>query len=135
MCTTEHLRAGPDLTTILAQVHCAVHRLHHRVREEWDLVNRFHFGGGVCEGLGEVTFRARDRAGLLRGCIHIAHDVNSGELGVAAVVPLDIECGEALLRGPHMVGDDGYSIIQLHHLTNAWIAIALPASTLRNRPP
>src|SRR3989441_6623409 len=47
--------------------------------------------------------RLRGRHGQL------LYDVGGGELGVGALVPLDRERGEALLRRPHMLGDHGRS--------------------------
>src|ERR1700737_2031836 len=47
--------AAPDFAAVLADMHCAVHRLHRGVREERNLVCRLDLGHGVRHGLPDIA--------------------------------------------------------------------------------
>jgi hypothetical protein len=56
------LAADPDFAAVLADMNCAVHRLHRRVREERNLV-RLHLGDGARLGnVASVLSNARARS-------------------------------------------------------------------------
>ena len=125
-----HLRGGglsaahnlvpdPDVAAVAAYMHGAVHRLHRGVGEKRKLVDRLDLPGGAGQRLGDVAFLAGDHSGLLRRRIHLLDDVSGGERGVRAVVPVDIERGEALHRGPRAIAYDGNGIVEPHHLAHA----------------
>jgi hypothetical protein len=67
----------------------AVHRLHRRVREEWNLVSRLDLGDGIRHGLVDITDILRNRPRIERRLFELAHDPVRIELGVRTVVPFD----------------------------------------------
>ena len=96
-----------------------VHRLHGGVREKRYLVHRFDLHRGAGHGRSDIAILASNDARLLRGGLHLPHDVGARDLRVRALVPLDVERGKALNRRPHMVGDHRNGIIEAHHLAHA----------------
>ena len=57
----DDLGADPDFAAVLADMNCAVHRLHCRVREERDLVGRLDLGDGARHSLVDVADVLRNR--------------------------------------------------------------------------
>ena len=47
------------------------------------------------------------------------HDIGGAELGVRALVPADVERGQALLGRPHVIGDHRHGVVEAHHLVHA----------------
>ena len=89
------------------------------MREERHLVHRLDLLRGARHGLGDVAVVARHDARLRGRHGQLLYDVGGGELGVGALVPLDRERGEALLRRPHVLGDHGDGVVEPHHLVHA----------------
>ena len=114
-----HLRAHPDIAAIGAHVHRAVHRLHGRMGEERQLVDRCDLLGGARHGLGDVAVVARDHARLLGRRGQLPDDIGSAELRVRALVPANVERRHAQFRRPHVVGDHGDGVVEAHHLAHA----------------
>ena len=114
-----HLRAHPDIAAIGAHVDRAVHRLHGRMREERQLVDRFDLLSGARHGLGDVAVVARDHARLLGGRGQLPDDIGSAELRVRALVPADVERGDAQFRRPHVIADHRDGVVEADHLAHA----------------
>ena len=51
----DDLAADPDFASVLADMNCAVHRLHGGVCEERDLVGRLDLGDGARHSLVDIT--------------------------------------------------------------------------------
>ena len=113
------LGADPDVAAVLADMDGAVHRLHRRMGEERQLIDRVDPLRRAGERLLGVALVARHRAGLLRRLLELADDVGAVDRRVRAVVPLDGGRLEPLLGRPHMVGDHGDGIVDPHHLAHA----------------
>ena len=119
LSAAHNLVPDPDVATIRAYMHGAVHRLHRGVGQKRKLVDRLDLPGSAGQRLGDVAFFAGDHSGLLRRRIHLLDDVSGGERSVRAVVPVDLERGQALHRGPRAVAYDGNGIVEPHHLAHA----------------
>src|SRR5262249_39124674 len=115
----DRLAADPDFAIVLAHMDSAIHRLHGRVREEWNLVGRFDLRRSVRQCLVDIANALRNRSRLERRGFELPRDVLRGQLRVRAVVPFDLERREALLGGPHVIGDNGHSVVEAHDLTHA----------------
>jgi len=113
------LGADPDIAAILADMHGAVHRFHGGMREERNLVRRLHLGDATGQHLGDIASVACDCAGRQRCMLEIRCDAGGRELPVPAVVPFDLERGQALLRRTHVVGNHGDAIVEQHDLAHA----------------
>src|SRR6476660_5839229 len=114
-----NLVPDPDVATVPTYMHGAVHRLHRGVDEKLKLVDGLDLPGSAGQRLVDVAFFAGDHSGLLRRRIHLLDNVSSAERGVRAVVPVDIERGQALYRGPRAIAYDGNGIVEPHHLAHA----------------
>ena len=100
LSAADNLVPNPDVATVPAYMHGAVHRLHRGVGQKRKLVDRLDLPGSAGQRLGDVAFFAGDDSWLLRRRIHLLDDVGGGERGVRAVVPVNVERGKALHRGP-----------------------------------
>ena len=87
--------------------------------EKRQLVGRLDLGRGARHGLLDIALTARNGARVLRCTLQLPDDVRRAEGRVRALVPFDLERREALLRCPHVVGDDRHRIVEAHHLTHA----------------
>ena len=119
MGTAQDLCSDPDLAAVLPQVDRAVHRLQRGMSEKRQLVGRLDLGRGARHGRLDVALTARNGARALRCTLELPDDIRRAEGRVRALVPFDLERREALLRCPHMVGDDSHRIVEAHHLTHA----------------
>ena len=115
----QNLRSNPNLASVGADMHGAVHRLHGGVGEKRHLIDGLDFLGGPAKRLFHIAVLARDRAGLLRGGIEFANDIGGAELGVRSRVPFDIERGQTFPRRSHMIGYHGDGIVEPHNLMHA----------------
>ena len=115
-----HLGADPDFAAVLTDMDRAVHRLHRRVREKRNLVDRLDLGDGARHGLVDIADILRNRPRIERRLFQLARDLVGGELGVRPVVPFDDQRGQPFLRGPHMVGHDRDGVVEPHDLTHAF---------------
>src|SRR5262245_21799313 len=113
------LAADPDFARILAEMHRAIHRLHRRVGQERDLIDRLDPGGGAYHGLVGVTDVLRHCTRAKRRLFELARDVRCGELGMWTVVPFDLERCETFLRSSHVISDDRNGVIEPYDLTHA----------------
>jgi hypothetical protein len=56
LSAADHLVSHPDVATILAYMHCTVHRLHRGVCQERKLVHSLYLLGGAGQGLDDIAF-------------------------------------------------------------------------------
>src|SRR5437764_7459273 len=94
------LTADPDFARILAKVHRAIHRLHRRVRQKWNLIDRLDLGGGACHGLVCVADVLGHRARTKRCLVEFAGDLFRGEFCVRTVVPFDLSAAKPFFAAP-----------------------------------
>ena len=113
------LAADPDFAAVLADMDCAVHRLHRRVREERNLVDRLDLGDGACHGLVDIADVLRNRSRIERRFFEFGRDVFGAQLGVRPVVPFDRQRCQPFFRSAHVVGHDGDGVVEPHDLTHA----------------
>jgi len=82
------LRADPDVTTILAEMDRAVHRLHCGMCQERKLIDRFDPLRRAGERRFSIAFIAGHHAGLLRGLFELADETRAVDRRIRAVIPL-----------------------------------------------
>jgi hypothetical protein len=116
----DRLATDPDFARILAKVNRAVHRLHRRVGQKWNLIDRLDLAGGLRHGLVDVADVLRHRA-RSKGCpIEFACDLFCGESRVRTIVPFDLQRCQAFLRSSHMIGDYRNGVVEPHDLPHAF---------------
>ena len=114
------LAADPDFATIVADMHCAIHRLHGRVREERELVGCLDLGDGAREGFVDIADVLSHRPRIECRLFELSRDLLRVEPGVCTVIPFDHQRRQPLLRCAHMVGDDGDGVVKPHNLTHTF---------------
>src|SRR6476646_5158621 len=119
LSAANNLVPHPYLATIRAHMHGAVHWLHRGVGQKRKLVDRLDLPGSASQRLVDVALFAGDDSWLLRRRIHLLDDVSGGERSIRAVVPVDLERGKALHRGPRVVAYNSNRIFEPHHLAHA----------------
>jgi hypothetical protein len=112
------LGADPELAAILADLDCAVHRLHRRVGEKRRLVDGVDSLRCPRECFLRVALVACHHAGLLRCVFELADDVRAADRRIRAVIPFDGGRLEPLLGRPHVVGDHGHGFVDSHYLAH-----------------
>ena len=113
------LRGGPNFAAIGAHVGGAIHRLHGSVRK----IGRFVDGLELFRAAGQrrvgIAIVARHRAGLC-GEIHEQFaNAGAAEIGVLALVILNLQRAAAFHGGPGVVGDNGHAVRDLDHIFHA----------------
>src|ERR1700726_3865132 len=68
------------------------------------------------QALRSIPCDLRDSAVPIAGRANVLPDIGGGNCGIAALVPGDIERGQALLGGPHVIADDRDKLIEHYHL-------------------
>ncbi len=114
----EHLVADPDLAAIRPHMHCAVHRFHRCMCQKWNVVGRFdpvattkHFRG--------VADRFCDHSLTFARRFKPTQYVRARNVRVRPLVPYYVECGEPLLRCPHVRSDNRHQIVEHDDLADA----------------
>ena len=88
--------------------------------EEGELIDRVELGGRARQRGGDVAVIAHHHAFICRYLVHLGDDIGSGELGVRTFVPHDLQRGQALLGGAHIVGNHADRIVEMHDLVHAF---------------
>ncbi|MNQ88929.1 hypothetical protein D3C85_1042190 [compost metagenome] len=97
----------------------AVHRLHAGVGEKRHLVGHLDLLRRLAHGFLHIAFGAGLDAFGLGGLGDVLQHPGAGNLGVLALVPLDLQGRQALARGAGVVGDHRHRIPGAHHLVHA----------------
>ncbi|MCY1521118.1 hypothetical protein D9M68_559170 [compost metagenome] len=114
-----HLDAEPEVAAVLAHMGGAVDRLHAGVGEKRHLVGHLDLLRRLAHGFLHIAFGAGLDAFALGGLRDVLQQLRAGHLGVLALVPLDLQGGQALARSAGVVGDHRHRIIRTHHLVHA----------------
>ena len=69
--------------------------------------------------LRDVALLFGDDGGSVRGVFELFDDIRGRDMGVFAFVPNDVERRQALLRGPHMIRDDGDGVFEANDPAHA----------------
>ena len=108
------LRAHPDVDAVGPPMRGRVQRLHRRMREIGDLVDRLDAPGGRGEGRGGVAVAAAvGERTVERGAIFGA-ELRAVGRGGRAEIPFDRHGGERLLGAPEIVGGDRDAVRHRH---------------------
>ena len=110
------LRAQPQLHTFGRDHGGAVERLHGGMRQVRESVVRFHALRGRGCGLGEIAFRTRYLARLLRQFAVVLGKRHGGEAGVLLDQHFGLQCVSALLGGPGIAGHHGDALGNFEHV-------------------
>ena len=103
------LRARPDLAAVARELHHAVERLHGRVGEEGELVDRLEGSGRAGEGRGGIAVAPGREARLLGEGPELRQElVGAAPLGLA-LVPLHAEGRAPLARRPEALPEHRHS--------------------------
>ncbi len=128
------LGPGPDVAAIRLHVRHRVQRLHRRMRQVGNLVDRFDGLGRGRQRLLGVAFVLRDEAGLSRHLsILLAHRIRV-ESSVRAVIPDDLERLPSGAGAPEILGDDRNARGDGLHLDDAGNGFGLRGVDTLDRP-
>ncbi|PZV34504.1 hypothetical protein B5V02_32055 [Mesorhizobium kowhaii] len=116
----DHLRAQPEVASVLPHVDGAVRRLHCGMRQQGHRVDGLECAGSF-PGRGlDVADRMRHHARRTRRGCCCGREVGRGKAaGVRAFVPGDVKCAELLESGAHVLRHDRDGIIQANDLAHA----------------
>ena len=119
------LRGNPNFATVGAHVGGAIHRLHGSVRKIGHFVDGLEFLRAAGQRRVDIAVVARHSAGLC-GQIHKQlANARAAEIGVLALVILNLQRATAFHGGPGVVGNHGHAARDLHHLLHAGNGLGL----------